>query len=268
MNAHYTRRDLCESLARLPLACGDVVFSHSNLGFFGRADSASNSCGLCECFFDAIMSALGGKGTLVVPTFTYSFPRKELFDPENTASSMGTFAEWIRTHPDSHRSDDPCYSVAAIGEHAVELTTCVPENSFGPGSFFDRFYRIHGKVLNLNFDAGSTFIHYVERCFAVPYRFDKTFHGQLAKRGETTSATSTIWVRYLSDDALEFDSKPFSRLASEKGLFRQVPLGRGQVGAISACDTYALIQETLPLRPWFLTKAESLGIRHPNIVSE
>lgn len=268
MNTHFSYNDLRDALSRLPLEQGDVIFTHSNLGFFGRPEGVPEINQLCEMFFEAIMEALGEKGTLVVPTFTYSFPRKQIFSPLETPSAMGAFAEWVRCHPDSIRSEDPCYSVTAIGDDATSLAGNVPSNSFGDDSFFDRFYRMGGKVLNMNFDAGSTFIHYVERKLEVPYRFDKTFSGVIARNGEMHPASSTIWVRYLSDDALEFDSKPFNKLARENDMFRVESLGRGQIGVISAQDTYKLIFKTLPKRPWFLTKAELLGILHPQIVSE
>lgn len=245
-----------------------MIFTHSNLGFFGRPEGVVGSAQLCEMFFGAIMAVLGENGTLVVPTFTYSFPRKQVFDPLESPSAMGIFAEWVRCHPDSIRSEDPCYSVAAIGGNAASLVGNVPPNSFGDDSFFDRFYRAGGKVLNMNFDAGSTFIHYVERKLDVPYRFDKTFGGVITRNGEKHPSSSTIWVRYMSDNALEFDSKPFNKLARENDVFRVESLGRGQIGIISAKDTYKLIYETLPQRPWFLTKAELLGISHSQIVPE
>ena len=56
--------------------------------------------------------------------------------------------------------------------------------------------------------------------------------------------------------------------ARENDVFRVESLGRGQIGIISAKDTYKLIYETLPQRPWFLTKAELLGISHSQIVPE
>ena len=37
---------------------------------------------------------------------------------------------------------------------------------------------------NLNFDAGSTFVHYVERSLKVPYRFDKSFSGIFRRKGK------------------------------------------------------------------------------------
>lgn len=268
MRWHYSVTDLRKALSHLPIERGDVILTHSNLGFFGRPEQVFSNAKICKMFFEEIMAVLGYDGTLVVPTYTYSFPRKEIFDPLLCPTTMGVFAQWICGHPNSLRSEDPSYSIAAIGGYAESLVEDVPENSFGEGSFFDRFYRIGGKILNLNFDAGSTFIHFVERKLAVPYRFDKTFSGVRVSDSKMESVNSTIWVRYKSDAALEFDSKAFTKEALEKNLFRVETLGRGQLGLISAEDTYKLIQQTLPKRPWFLTKAESMGILHPQIIPE
>lgn len=266
--ADYDRAAIASCLAGLPLGPGDTVFSHSNIGYFGRLEGAKTGADVAAALAEAILARIAPGGTLVVPTFTYSFPGREIFDVENTASKMGLFAEWVRCDPEAKRSADPCYSVAALGARADEMTINAPENSFGPGSFFDRFHKTGGKILNFNFDAGSTHIHYVERELRVPYRFDKTFHGTIREQGRERKATSVIWVRYLSDDGLVAAFEPFDRLAREKGRFVTAPLGRGSMGVISARDTYDLIEATLPSRPWFLTKAEALGIAHPLIVPE
>ena len=55
-----------------------------------------------------------------------------------------------------------------------------------------QFHRLGGKVLNLNFDAGSTLIHYVERELRVPYRFDKSFTGTIREQGRERGARSVI----------------------------------------------------------------------------
>ncbi|MDB5492266.1 MAG: hypothetical protein JWO78_2115 [Micavibrio sp.] len=41
-----------------------------------------------------------------------------------------------------------------------------------------------------------------------------------------------------------------------RSVFRTVAIGRGNVGFITVRQTYDLIRETLPLRPWLLTKAD------------
>ena len=265
--AHYSAGDLAAALQRLPLAKGDVLFLHSNIGFFGRLEGITASEEVCRLFFDALMHRLGGNGTLVVPTFTFSFPRRQVFDPAESASEMGTFAEWLRRQPEARRSCDPCYSVAAVGAQAETLTAQAPENSFAPDGFFGRFLDVDGMVLNLNFDAGSTLLHYLERQFKVPYRFDKTFEGHIHEHGETRLAKNSIYVRYLSSKATAPVFEPFHDLACAAGLFLSEPLGRGQIGCIRAADCQRLLAETLPTRPWLLTCAEALGVM-PELIPE
>ncbi len=125
--ANYDRAAIDACLAGLPLDAGDIVFSHSNIGFFGRLEGAQNGAEICAALAEAILARIAPGGTLVVPTFTYSFPSRAVFDVEETGSKMGLFAEWVRRHPDARRSADPCYSVAALGARAEELTRAVPE---------------------------------------------------------------------------------------------------------------------------------------------
>jgi|TARA_B100000315_G_C14515581_1_gene558992 aminoglycoside 3-N-acetyltransferase len=257
--SHYTRSDLVEALRAAGLRRGDIAFSHSHIGFFGIPEGAPNPKAACSLILDALLEVLGDSGTLVVPTFTYSFPAGMTFDTDLTHSDCGVFTEFVRTHEAAYRSIDPCVSVAAIGADAKELTRAVPSNAYGRDSFFERFFAADGKICNLNFDAGSTFVHFVERELEIPYRFDKTFSGTIRANGVTRSATSTIWVRYVSsvDTTAEFEA--LDELARTQGLFQTATVGRGQVGVITAAATFELIERTLPERPWFLTRAELTG---------
>ena len=252
---HYTAKSLETALGQLPVTRGNVLFLHSNIGFFGRAEGVTTSDALCELFFDALKNWVGDAGTIVVPTFTYSYPRRQVFSPETTASEMGIFAEWIRLHPNAKRSRDPSYSVAAIGEKAEMLTTEIPENSFGRNSFFDRFLAVNGAILNLNLDAGSTFLHFLEREMNVPYRFDKIFNGLMVSDNNQTKKTkNTIYVRYLHEATLP-NFENFHKLAIiEKKLYK-VNLGRGVINLIAARDCQAILNTYYKKDPWLLTRA-------------
>jgi aminoglycoside 3-N-acetyltransferase len=255
----YTKRDVADALRAVGVEAGDIVFSHSNIGFFGLPESGRSIEHAFDTILGAFLDVLGPTGTLVVPTFTYSFPQGRVFDPDRSPSDCGAFTELLRMHPDSLRYADPCVSVAAIGGRAREMTANATENAYGPGSFFDRFYGAGGMICNLNFDAGSTFVHYVERRLQVPYRFDKTFEGVIERDGIATHAASTIWVRFLAEGTqARFES--FDALARERGLFKTVRVGRGTVGAIRAQDTFDLIERTLPGRPWLLTRADVMDV--------
>lgn len=71
--AHYLPDDLRTALSELPLDRGDILFSHSNLGFFGHAQGIRDADALCRLFAEAVLERIGYEGALVVPTFTYSF---------------------------------------------------------------------------------------------------------------------------------------------------------------------------------------------------
>jgi aminoglycoside 3-N-acetyltransferase len=267
MKSHYNKADIIKSLSRLPIGSGETLFIHSNIGFFGILDKITDKDTLCQIFFDALMDRVGEHGTIVVPTFTYSFPRNEVFDPNDSNHEMGMFSEWVRKHPNSHRSIDPSYSVVAIGKLSKELTANSPENSFDKESFFGCFLKVNGVVLNFNFDAGSTLLHYIERELNVPYRFDKTFDGYIRQNGKNRFVKNTIYVRFLNSEATAPCFESFSNLAHKEGFFKKQKLGRGNIGCIRATDCKNILVRTLPARPWILTKAENLGVV-PDLITE
>ena len=63
-----------------------TLFIHSNIGYFGKLDNLKNKDQLYK-FFDVLMDIIGN-GTIIVPTFTYSF-QKEVFDPRSFTN------EWV-----------------------------------------------------------------------------------------------------------------------------------------------------------------------------
>ncbi|MBF0611777.1 MAG: hypothetical protein G8345_13490 [Magnetococcales bacterium] len=250
---HYSRHSLADALVEVGLGSGQVVFCHSNIGLLGRPAEGSDPQTIFQVILGAFQDVLGKNGTLVVPTFTYSFPRMQPFDPDNTPSTCGIFSEMIRKHADARRSLDPVFSVAAVGGQARELTANVSENCFGPDSFFDRFHASNGMVCNLNLDAGSTYLHYVERQLLVPYRYDKVVSGLFCLQGEEKPGRAIIYVRDLCNPCTEFSFKPFDKLATQVGVAKKAKAGLGVVVASSAQASFELIGRTLPERPMLLT---------------
>jgi len=255
----YSEGDIDKAFRILPFEEGDTVFIHSNIGFFGKLKGAADVNALCSSFFKVIQSLIGSKGTIVVPAFTYSFPRKQKFNLNSQIVEMGIFSEWLRQKPDSLRSLDPSYSVVAWGEKAKFFTNQVPENSFGPDSFFDRFDKQEGVILNLNFDAGSTYLHYLERESNVSYRFDKTFEGLIASGDADIKSKSTIYVRYMHD-LTHPQFEKFDVIARQKGKFFTSKLGRGEIGLIRARECREIFENSLIDSPYLLTRGSSLKV--------
>jgi aminopeptidase-like protein/aminoglycoside N3'-acetyltransferase len=253
MDSHYNRRQLADALKMIGLKSGDVVFSHSNVGFLGVPQEGNTAEAIFQTILGAFQDVLGPSGTLVVPTFTYSFCKGQVFDRENTPSTCGLFTEMMRKHHGSVRSGDPIFSIAAIGARAEELTKDVSEECFGHGSFWDRFFHADGVICNINFDAGSTFIHYVERCLNVPYRYDKLFTGQTIKNGVKSKAAAIYFCQDLSNPDTVAAFEPFDKLARARKLVCSAAVGRGSVLMIRSADVYRLIEESLRENPWLLT---------------
>jgi aminopeptidase-like protein/aminoglycoside N3'-acetyltransferase len=269
---HYTQAEMIDALRAVGLKQGDVVFSHANVGFFGFPDAGHTAEAIFETIFGAFRAVIGEAGTLVVPTFTYSFAKNQPYNADESPSSMGIFAEMLRQLPEARRSWDPMFSVAAVGARAEELTADVPVECFGSGSFWDRFFKANGVICNLNFDAGSTFIHYVERCLDVPYRYDKFFPGVFEQNGETRRGCAIYFCQDLSNPDTVAAFEPFDALARERGVLRTAKAGRGAVVALTAADTYRLIEDALPQRPYLLTKADAKEIEpalvQPNVLPD
>ena len=138
----YTSIDEIKHLiSSLGLKKKDVVLVHSSLFSLGKIENN------VEGFYKAIRDVIGEEGTIIVPTFTYSFRRNEVFDKLRTPApkQLGPFSEFIRTHPSSIRSLHPLHSVAALGRKAEEICLNVSNNSYAIGSPLYRMFAMNAK---------------------------------------------------------------------------------------------------------------------------
>jgi len=253
----YTSNEIRDTLSNIGISHGDTIYCHSNIGLFGFMENYQSKGQVCEEFYNAIFDIIGRKGTLIVPTYTTHFlSNNQTFDSKNTASQMGVFAEWVRTHTDSIRSLDPAYSVAAIGTDADYYCDNIPNNSFSKDSVFDRILTNDAKILCFN-HPGCTYLHFVERELKVPYRFDKTFSCSQFINGNIINQNWTIWVRYLSDDKLLHSPTKYVKSIKNESIASLSKLGRGEILSIATSKVFDSVKAGLEKDPWFLINAES-----------
>ncbi|MGO9120334.1 MAG: DUF4910 domain-containing protein [Desulfomonilaceae bacterium] len=253
-NSHYNYNQMRDALRKCGLNRGDVVLCHSNVGFFGRPEEGETPEALFDLILRAFQDTIGSEGTIVAPTFTYSFCKGEVFDPANTMSQMGIFAEMLRRQPAARRSEEPIFSVAAMGALSRELTENVPQECFGKNSFWDRLLQANGLICFMNLDLDyCTFNHYVERSLNVPYRYDKLFTGYIERNGERKKSAAIHFCRDLSNPGTLQSAKLLTESARKAGLLQSTKVGRGQVVCIRAADIYRLIESGIKRNPWFMT---------------
>ena len=96
-----------------------------------------------------------------------------------TKSQGCAFSEFIRCLDNSHRSIHPLVSISSIGKCAFEITN---ENDhvsgFGITSSWAKLIKktlFLSIGLGLHESGGTSFIHYLESLFGVPYKYDKIF---------------------------------------------------------------------------------------------
>lgn len=252
MKYDYTRQELENCLKEIGIVSGDNLFIHSNIGFFGRMEGVNSANDLCENFIIALKNVVSESGTFVLPTFSYSFCHNEVYNPSTTKSKCGMLTEYAIRQKDMIRSLDPNFSIVAWGKLADRYTENPTHESFGRGSFWERLLESGGKIVCMNFDCGSTFIHYVERANSVPYRFNKAFNGTIHLDDGTEWRDYAVHYVFEGDkdypDCTRLDKK-----CREIGLCKTANLGKGTILAMDVNEYYELICDTLHNYPRFLT---------------
>ena len=168
-----TRNDLKQLFDQLSLRNNHLVV-HASLSSFGNVEGGAPT--VCS----ALLEAVGGGGTVMMPAFTYAetwpgaaagkpLTRAVAFHPDLPVSKeIGAIAEAFRRLPGVFRSSHPTHSFAAWGRHAREvLSTQRDNNPLGP---LKKLNIMQGHVLLFGTSLLSvTVLHVAEERFGVPY---------------------------------------------------------------------------------------------------
>ncbi|MFA5849818.1 MAG: AAC(3) family N-acetyltransferase [Bacteroidales bacterium] len=164
-----------ELLWNLGVRPNETLMVHSSLFSLGIFENG------VEGFHKALTNSVGEFGNIVVPTFTWSFRKGQIFDVLNSAvpKEIGTYPEYFRKLPGAVRSLDPLFSMAAIGPNADELMQRSSKFCFGRGSIYEKLFAINMRILaiGITYSTGvSPFMH-LERLAGVDYRKEQRFDG-------------------------------------------------------------------------------------------
>ena len=191
--------------------------------------------------------------TLILPTFTFSFPNGMDFDVQNSKTSMGVFNEYFRKQDGVIRSADPLMSNALLGKH-TEFITNIGKNSCGEGSTFDLLHKTELKVKFLFFGTRIgdcfTFMHYIEDKLKVPYRYARPFTGNITDNGKTYTDTFNLCVRY-NNVFPGAGSYIYENIMIEKCIAKQVSLGNSRITIVSEKPAFILYQDIIQTYPSF-----------------
>ncbi len=158
-----TARQITADLRSLGIAEGMNLVVHSSLSSLGHVEDGA------DAVIDALLEALGGRGTLVMPTFT--FPPEPVFDPRSTRSTTGLIAETFCARAGVVRSLHPTHSVAALGSLAKHFVEGHPDaTALGVDSPLHRLAVSDGFVLLLGVQhTSNAMVHVGEAVARAPY---------------------------------------------------------------------------------------------------
>ena len=128
-----TKEDIIKAFRKCGISSGSVLMLHLDAIFLSQTRPMSKK-DRYALFFEALDEVLGTKGTLIIPTFTYSATKGEPFIVEETPSTVGDLTEYFRKMPKVKRTRDPIFSVAVIGQKTNQFCKANIENCFGKNS--------------------------------------------------------------------------------------------------------------------------------------
>ena len=232
-----TDTDIAKALETIDVQKGDTIFVHSDIATFGKLALPDKDLFLSR-LVEVLRNSAGAKGTLVMPTFSYSFCRSEEFDRAKTPSTVGSLSEFFRVQKGVVRNGHPIFSVAALGPHAKDFLA-TSKDSLGAGTIFETLRTLDAKFVffGTSFSRSCTFIHHIEQMAQVPYRFMKTFSGEIVEGKKRHHDSYTYYVRKL-DGSGDADFVHFEKLLLKKNILREVPVGRGYIQGIGARALY------------------------------
>ena len=133
MPEYIKLRDLA---SHLQLNRGDRVYVTSDVkGLLYEAMHHDDETDL-NILIDGIKDIIGEEGSLVFPTFNWSFCGGTPFDIRKTAAKTGSLCKVAMERSDFRRTKHPIYSFAAWGKDTDDLCAMENKSSFGADSPF------------------------------------------------------------------------------------------------------------------------------------
>jgi len=238
---------------------GDTICIFSDITSFGFPPSLKEQIKkngpiiIMDSYIDTLKEIVGPTGLIILPTFTYSATKKEIYDPDKTPSTVGALTEHFRKQNDVKRSLHPIFSFAAWGTEAEKFLQLENYNCFGEGSIFQKLYDRNATYLLFGVDMqhGATYIYFSEEKLNVPYRYPKQFTGKIKNNNQETEITFSYFVRKLeipyndSRDRLQLESL-------QRNISHAVTFNGGTIIITESQPIHALIKEKLALNPNYL----------------
>lgn len=190
-----------EEIAKsLHIKKGDVIFLSSDISLLSYEALENSSRFNGDEFLNIIIEKIGEEGTLLLPTYNWSFCQGKPYDYNKTIGKTGYLGNIALKRNDFKRTKNPIYSFAVYGRDKDYLCNLDPVISFGRGSVFEYLHEKNAQniIINVHFNDHYTICHYVEQVYGCSYRYNKYFKSiYIDEYGNSSKKTYAMSVRYL-----------------------------------------------------------------------
>jgi len=200
---------------------GDNLVIHSN--FAGILQYQNNNLKVTyEYFFLYLINRIGKNGSLLIPTYNYSFSNGAVYDRSKSPSQVGSFGNYLIKKKYLNRTFDPIFSHLVFGKLKKKIFKLSPIESLGKKSIFNLIDKEKFKILCFCCSLKNvTFIHYIEMLAQVPYRFNKFFTGNIKNKSSINKITIKYFVGKKNTD-YSLKEKKILKLLPGKNLIEKL----------------------------------------------
>ena len=234
------KEDILKALGDVGVSTGQTMMVHTSLSSIGYV------CGGAQTVIEALLAAVGGTGTIMMPTQSWKNLdpmdgvhweiEKEnwqkirdywpVYDKKITpTNTMGAVAEMFRLWEGALRSDHPARSVCAKGRFAKYLTQEHDlSDIFGEGSPIGKLYELDGYVLliGVGYDK-NTSLHLADVRAQYPGKHECTEYSAVIENGVR------VWKKY---STLYVDGEDFAEIGrafESKTAVKKAVLGETEI---------------------------------------
>lgn len=257
--ADVTDEDFLKGLRQIGIREGNTIYVSSDITVFGKSVGLIAE-ELLQGLVEVLEKSVGNSGTVVMPTYTYSFCKKERYSIQDSPSMVGVLTEFFRKQKDVVRTKHPIFSTAIWGRGKNELSD-VGTDSFDKDSIFAKLVAVNGTFVafGASMQSSFTFLHHIEQAHGVAYRKIKKFSGTIVDGSKAYSSVATYFVRPLEGDFFGHLARLEANV-KEKGLVRETKVGNGLIFAIDLKGAFNEGMRMLDSDPFsFLEKAPPPG---------
>ena len=197
---------------------------------------------------DGIIDIIGEEGSLVFPTFNWSFCGGEAFDYYKTPAKTGSLCKIAMARDDFRRTKHPIYSFTCWGADTDDLCGLDNKSSFGEDSPFAYMvsHRYRNLFIDKDLEHSFVFVHYAEQSVGNlhdNYRYLKDFTADYTdENGVVSRRTYDMNVRALDKDVTNV-IYAFEDEFIEKGIMKRFYINGLEYKMIELAKSHPILQE-------------------------